>query len=359
MKIVQESEILTVNNKFQQVFILSENNNYYTSTTWWIKTKDGFYSKVQTSEPTLVVPKNIGKSNETTPEGQAFSEYKSIIEKLKQKNYRFLSEDNSKVFLPMLAKQAVLEKLRYPVYTQHKLDGTRAIQSNGLMASRKGKQYLEKVVSHLIVDLPSNLVLDGELILPKPYTFQQSMSAIKRFNAVHTPKLEFHVYDLYDYNQPDLKYLDRLALLKTLALNPSIKICPTDICHSLEEIKETFNRYILEGYEGLMVRLNGSYDVNKRSSSLLKYKEFIDSEFKVVDVIAGEGSHSTLGIFVCVTAEGKEFKAMLAGSAMDKTEILINKNYYISKMLTVKYQELTTDGIPRFPIALKLKENFE
>lgn len=358
MKVVHQSEILTVNSKFQKVYILSEENDYYTQTEWWSLSKTG-ESKHQYSTPTVVVPKNIGKANETTPEGQAFSEYKSIIEKLKQKNYRFQSECPSGVFLPMLAKTAVLEKLRYPVYAQPKFDGTRATQSNGLMMSRKGKQYLSKVVSHLIVDLPEHLILDGELILPKPYTFQQSMSAIKRFNAVHTPKLEFHVYDLYDYDQPNLKYLDRLALLKTLALNPSIKICPTDICHSTEEVKETFNQYILEGYEGLMVRLNGPYDVNKRSSYLLKYKEFVDSEFKVVDVIAGEGSHSALGIFVCVTSEGKEFKALLAGSAMDKTEVLTNKDFYVGKMLTVKYQELTTEGIPRFPVALKLKEPFE
>jgi len=358
----KESEILALDKKRMQVLILEQDGQFYTQSSWYSVKKNGEESKHQYSVPVLASPKNVGRSNETTSEEQALLEYSSAIEKLRQKGYRFLSEPVSDVFLPMLAKVADLSKLPYPVYAQPKLDGTRATQANGLMSSRKGKLYLPRVVGHLIVDLPSNLVLDGELILPREYTFQQSISAIKKFDPELSPKLQFVVYDIYDYNQPDLGFLARTELLKKVHAdfnNAGIVLCQTTKCLFPAQVKQFFSIVTTDGYEGAMIRLDGPYSINKRSSDLLKYKEFLDSEFRIVDIIAGEGSHSDSGIFVCETESGKQFRALWATNAQNKIDLLVNRDRHIGKILTVKYQELTDEGLPRFPVAIKIKEPFE
>jgi len=58
---------------------------------------------------------------------------------------------------------------------------------------------------------------------------------------------------------------------------------------------------------------------------------------------------------VCLTPEGKEFKAKLKGAIDELGEYLVNFHKYNGKQLTVQYQGLTPDGIPRFPVGLRIR----
>nr|UVX65355.1 MAG: PNKP adenylyltransferase domain, ligase domain [Bacteriophage sp.] len=80
---------------------------------------------------TTCEPKNVGRSNETTAEQQAWAEAVSKWEKQVRLGYR---DDTSKLeqeenFSPMLAHDAIkrYKSIIYPAYVQPKLDGVRAL----------------------------------------------------------------------------------------------------------------------------------------------------------------------------------------------------------------------------------------
>jgi ATP-dependent DNA ligase len=134
-------------------------------------------------------------------------------------------------------------------------------------------------------------------------------------------------------------------------------LVPTQICENEDEVMELYGEYVDEGFEGQMLRLDGKYE-NKRSKSLLKHKSFIDEEFQILDIVEGEGNRSgTAGYMVFNTGEGKRFKSNVKGTWDETAEMLRNKTQLIGKQATIKYFNLTPDGIPRFPFVINIDRN--
>jgi ATP-dependent DNA ligase len=104
-----------------------------------------------------------------------------------------------------------------------------------------------------------------------------------------------------------------------------------------------------------MIRnLDGVYELGRRTKSLLKYKEFEDAEFLVVDVIEGEGTEKGAALFVCRTNTGQTFNVRPRGSLDKRKKQLQLKKMFIGQKLTVRYQPLSKDEVlPRFPVGIK------
>jgi ATP-dependent DNA ligase len=134
----------------------------------------------------------------------------------------------------------------------------------------------------------------------------------------------------------------------------------TDICQSETEVMEYYEKYVNDGFEGQMLRLNKEYE-NKRSKSLMKHKSFVDEEYTILDIVEGEGNRTgTAGYMVFETAEGKRFKSNVKGTMEETAEMLKNKKKLIGKEATIKYFNLTPDGIPRFPYVINIdRESYE
>jgi DNA ligase-1 len=77
-----------------------------------------------------------------------------------------------------------------------------------------------------------------------------------------------------------------------------------------------------------------------------------------LDVVEGIGNRvGTAGNLVCRDTETeKEFHSNIKGTFEYLTEILENKDDYIGKLVTVKYFQLTPDGVPRFPFAIGFRD---
>ena len=110
--------------------------------------------KMQTERRTAI-GKNIGRSNETTPEEQAVLEATARHKKKLDGKYSLTIEDCKKeVFLPMLAASfdKRKDKVTYPVDVQPKLDGVRCLAywdgDSVKLMSRGGKQW--KCCDHII-----------------------------------------------------------------------------------------------------------------------------------------------------------------------------------------------------------------
>ena len=89
---------------------------------------------------------------------------------------------------------------------------------------------------------------------------------------------------------------------------------------------------------------------------MIKYKEFVDDEFDIIDVVEATGRDAGTAVFVCVTKDGKKFNVKPKGDKKLRSEYFSNREKYINKKLTVKYQGLSDDGIPRFPSGITIRD---
>lgn len=335
----------------------------------------------QVTEDIVEYGKNIGKANETSPCEQAQAEAKSKWEKQKKKGYveSIESAQNEELdelieggIVPMLAhtfeKQG--HKIKYPCYVQPKLDGIRciAIYQNGkcTLWSRTRKPITS--CPHIVKAIEDQLskysalfseedafILDGELYnhLYKD-NFEHIVHLVRQEDPdpQHTD-VQYHIYDLVN-NSPFRTRLDQLHNLIKIS-NPLFPVQTAIVTE--EGVSEVYQFYKNDGYEGAMLRNSDGLYVNKRSSDLIKVKEMQDDEFEIIGIEEGRGKLAGhVGAFVCRTKDGQEFKAKPAGATERLREYFCDHRLWEGRQLVVQYQDLTSYGIPRFPVGLRLKE---
>ena len=303
-------------------------------------------------------PKNVGKVNSTTAEEQAVLEANSkLTEKMRLGYFETMEEAEAKggssFLLPMLAKDYKKEakKVKFPCYVQPKLDGMRSLHDNGFI-SRTGKAV--DTLGHIVIPDTQGLVLDGELYA-HGISFQENMKLIKKYRKGQTEQVKYHVYDMV----MDAPFSERyLTLAKLVGGLEHVELVHCQRIHSEQELVTVHQQYLALGYEGTMIRHSEEgYQVNKRSSQLLKYKDFLDEVYEVVDVIPSE-SRPEQGIVVC-TSEYGSFSCGMKFPHEAREEILRNKHMYIGQTAEVRFFEFTDSGLPRFPICYGFRSTFE
>jgi ATP-dependent DNA ligase len=247
---------------------------------------------------------------------------------------------------PMLAKDsAKVRNIPYGcMYIQRKYDGNRCLiackDGEKLAYSRNGK--LITTIGHILdkLDIPDGMVLDGELYCHGE-SLQTIVSWIKRLQH-NTAKLEYHVYDFVS----PLPYEQRLNELNCM---PQLNVVPTFKIRGIDEARVWFKHFRKEGYEGAILRdPKCGYEDGKRSSGLLKMKDWQDREYRVVDVSTNQDGW---GVLHMCAANGNMFKATAPGTHEEKIHVGSNPADYIGRSVTVEYAYLTADGIPFHPIA--------
>jgi DNA ligase-1 len=129
------------------------------------------------------------------------------------------------------------------------------------------------------------------------------------------------------------------------------------VIESHEEIYPLHEKFVAEGWEGTMLRLHGlGYKINQRTNQLLKLKDFLEEEFKVVNVIDGKGKFVGASIFLCETPEGKIFETSPVGTMDYRRDLFQKKDEVIGTYWTVRFQAYTKDKIPQFGRAINQRE---
>jgi DNA ligase-1 len=352
-----------VNGKINQWTVEVEDNQY--------RTISGYHDGVQTtSEWTVCEGKNIGKKNETTPAQQAMAEAEALYRKRKELGYFEDINDCDKqvYFQPMLAKDWNNEKgkVKYPIFTQPKLDGIRCIVKSDGMWSRNGKPIVS--APHIFESLKPlfesnpDLIFDGELYADKySNDFNAICSIVKKTKPTQQDLLDsanviqYHIYDLPSH---DDVFTSRYKALLSLKLPKTCVVVATEQVDHINDVFGYYEDYIATGYEGQMLRLDNHYE-NKRSKSLLKHKSFIDEEYTILDIVEGVGNKTGMvGSFVFKNKAGKTFNSSPKFNWEVCTEMWNNRHELIGKEATVKYFNLTPDGVPRFPYVIAIR-NYE
>jgi DNA ligase-1 len=326
--------------------------------------------KLQTVSDVVKSGKNIGKSNETTAEEQAYLEAQQTFNKKVKEGY---NEDIDKVrnnknildaIEPMLAYpvEDKIQHLVFPGLAQPKLDGIRCIAikkgEDVKLFSRTQKEFLP--FPHIVEDIKKtfkdDVIIDGELYNHKyKNNFNYIVSLVRR-DDLHTDYrlIEYHMYDVVRKGG----YLERT---KKLVSEGSLhRVATVEVC-SLDALKEYQLRCIEEGYEGCMYRNPSTEYEHRRSTGLLKVKTFKEEEFMVVGIEEGRGKlMGKVGAFICANTPPHDDTFGAKPSCTEEMSKFYwdNQKQFIGKMASVKFQDRTPDGIPRFPI-LKTFRDYE
>lgn len=346
--------------------------------------------KKQTQTRIVLTGKNIGKKNATSAFEQATAEARTAWTKKTEENYAprgaaasacasaaasvaasaacsavsRSKEIDQEVPLPMLAHDyhKSAKKIVYPCYVQPKLDGTRCvgIPQRGLFSRRrKAYPHLEHLRAELD-RLPSQMMLDGELY-SDVLSFQTIVGMVKKetLSAAEEKEqlgIQFHVYDLVDAHTTfSERHTALRALFDTHAFEYLVLV-DTQQAANEAAMKTQHDAYVAAGYEGIMLRNPKGAYVHRRSYDLQKYKEFCSEEFKVTGFEEGDGAEKGCVIWVCQTDEGKSFRCRPAGTREDRQADFQRGEDFVGQLLTVKFQELTDDGIPRFPVGIAFRD---
>ena len=293
----------------------------------------------------------------------------------------------SKYFTKAMGKNKPPESIDF--YAQPKLDGWRcrvAVQKSEdgwdvIMTSNSGKQYpwFGSLRSLFIEWLTKKEIkqdwildgLDGELYSQEfKDTDGKILDPLVRFSTVCSicalarskpheleDQIQFHCFDLVDASgtltqKERFSNLDKLFKYIPKKVKGRVIRVETEIVDDIEKVPEVHEKYEKLGYEGIVLRtFDMKYKVGKRTAEMRKFKYFKDEEYKIIGCRRDKGVSKEHFVWVLETADGKEFSAKPMGTQEQKFEWYDNKNKYIGLFLTVKFQEFTEDGVPRFPIA--------
>ena len=236
-------------------------------------------------------------------------------------------------------------------WMSEKLDGIRAYWDGEGFVSRLGNRFAAP--AWFVEHLPAN-TLDGELFAGRKL-FQKTTSIVRSGAGGDAWKaLRYVVFDAPDHGGT---FEERSAFCRQLltAELPYAAWHEHVACEGFDHLRTELARVEGLGGEGLMLRQPRSPYVAGRSSTLLKVKTFHDTEARVLDHVAGAGKHKgRLGSLLCELPDGTRFNVGTGFSDAERTS-----PPPIGAVITFRYQELTPDGVPRFPSYVGVRVDVE
>jgi hypothetical protein len=253
--------------------------------------------------------------------------------------------------LPMLANKWE-ERQKYisePFYVQPKLDGVRLLVSKDGGISRTGK-----IIPG--TEILGRGLMEGEYIDGEAYDSSMSFEELTSTFKTDPLKLKFHVFDYFDMKNPELPFSDRMIQVRGLT-NSRYEIVETFLVQKHTDMQSFHDMFMSQGYEGTMIRdPNSVYEVGQRSNYLLKYKDFQTEEYEVVGAKTGHGRDADAVVWVCKTKDGQQFTVRPEGTIAQREKHYKNREQFMGKMLTVRFQNLTALNVPRFPVGVAFRD---
>ena len=267
---------------------------------------------------------------------------------------------------PMLAK--TYDGFPGPGYSQPKLDGIRCIARADGLFSRQGQPiiavpHIHSALQRLFDSYPW-LVLDGELY---NHDLREDFGAISSIVRKQNPTAEqleqaervmqYHVYDMVD---PAMKFSERSNRVAVMLGGLDcdwLRTVETRLALTETDANEHYGAFCEAGYEGGIFRLDNVYEIGRRSKFLLKRKDFMTSEFKVLAVEEGKGNWAGAAKrMVLLNDEGDvpTFGAGIRGSYAALQQMLADYGAGVptTAVATVRYFGRSPDGVPRFPVVI-------
>lgn len=278
-----------------------------------------------------------------------------------------------------------LHLLPYPIVGSPKIDGLRCYvdPDTGVAKTSSNKPHPNPFVREVLSD-PIFRGLDGELTVGRPNSleaFNNSTGPLRRQTG--EPDFLFSVFDMYS---PTKTYFERwLNQYKDILYKyPRISILPQTYLYSPKDVIEFTKKCIEDKYEGAMIRsLSGLYKEGRattREANIFKRKPLSEREATIIGFnekmtnlnpqeinelgLAKRASNQenkvpagTLGSFILFDSNWKEpFDCRGRINDQLALEIWQNKDKYLGKKVTYKYQAYGSIDKPRQPIFWRFYE---
>ena len=305
----------------------------------------------------------------------------------------------------MLASPVDLEKLRFPVIVSPKLDGIRALITPEGPKTRMLKDIPNEFIRKALSD-PSLTGFDGEILTYTEKIDPDSPTGITEkvddFNTIQgnvmrhdgQPRFKFVVFD--DFTNDQEPYWKRFMLKQASEIRHDfVRLLPSFTAEDSEELHKYEERFVSQGYEGMMIRdPRGKYKFGRATSNsqeLLKMKRFFDSEATVVgfsermsnynaavrnevgnlkrskarEGLVGSNMLGTLTVRIWIKPSKtapyvhREFEIGTGFTDSQRHQLWRERRSLIGKTVTFKYQEISKYGVPRFPVFLGFRYDLE
>ncbi len=241
-----------------------------------------------------------------------------------------------------------------------KLDGVRAYWDGENFRSRLGNVFATP--EWFRAGMPKTH-LDGELWMGRG-RFQETSGHVRRMDR--GPQWSGITYQVFDAPIIPGGFEKRFASIPRLPGHcKKLMHVP---CPGLAGLKELLAEVEAQGGEGLMLRQPGSEYVRGRSASLLKVKQFYDTEAVVTDTQPGKGRHKgavgalvvrvpqditlRVGKKTCTLRRSTQFEVGTGLSDAQRRPGVIRAG----AIITVRFQELSNEGVPRFPSLVGVRD---
>lgn len=232
-----------------------------------------------------------------------------------------------------------------------KLDGVRAYWDGEKLISRNGNTF--ETPAWFIEKFPP-FALDGEL-WSKQGDFEKILSIVsKKKPHEDWSYLKFHVFDAPEFDGGLLQRLNNIQTYQNTSKSDYLNIVEQIVCKDENHLNIFLKEVEAKGGEGVVIREGTGKYLAYRNQFSLKVKSFHDDECTITKVYSGKGRlKNQVGSFICELKNGKTFKI---GSGISD-EIRANGTLKKGVVVTFKYQNLTINEIPRFPVFLRIKKD--
>lgn len=273
-------------------------------------------------------------------------------------------------------------------YASRKLDGLRCLFLDGVAYSRSMKPFRNIELQWFAKEYADELEgMDGELISGSPTSptaFRNSTSVV--MSEQGGSNFTFYVFDNIRMNYGFNYRCSKVAQSVHEFNHPKVVLVEHVLIHSQSELLSLEEKYLAEGYEGIMLNDQIGYYKQGRSGTknpeLIKKKLFSDSEFMVVGYEClyinknaveldnlGYTKRSTikkgmipvdeLGALELITPEGKNFFCGTGFDDKTRAELWGIKDDLIGKCVKVKYFEQGGYEVPRHPVFLGFRDEMD
>lgn len=320
---------------------------------------------------TTAKPKNVGKSNETSPTEQAALEIQSKYDKKLRMGYFSSIEDigTFQYVEPMLAKiyADYAHKIDFATEkwgAQVKFNGNRCIITKHGSFTRTGKRFMNN--QHIEESLASFFqlqplaVLDGELANFELRQRLNELNELIRLTVNITPEyrrkskeiVKFYLYDGYNFESygAEIPYNTRKHWIdqNIIGKYDYVKEVITYPIKDADSLDKLYEGFVQNGEEGAIIRKLDEGYLNKRTKFLLKLKPEDDDDGDIIAVHEGEGDWRGMAAKATIKWKGKEFNATFKGTAAQKIQILKEQKKWLGKRVEFLYNGLTGLGTPNF-----------
>lgn len=285
-------------------------------------------------------------------------------------------------------EQKLVDKIKFPAYTQLKMDGMRfnAIVRDGKceFRSRNGKQI--DLLGHLeqdFIDMAGvvDCVFDGELLVmlqgDNQFTDRQTGNGIlnkankgtiseKEAALVHATVWDIIPLVLFESGHCAAPYATRFSSLEKLVTghktdNKRVWLVTSEIVQNIEEAKSKFEEYLALGLEGIILKDGSGIWEDKRAKHQIKFKGELECDLKIVGVEEGTGKYAgMLGAILCESADGV-IKVRAGSGFTDEQRKELWKQNLVDGIVAIKYNMRIKNKVGEeslfLPIVLEIRDD--